>query len=160
LSYQRKGNNSNNIIHVHKEKGNLRRLPRPSCAAKVEFSVLLKCENTFLPGKLLGRRSMEENHGERCKFCASRFNGHVLTRCLKKSKLNIYMIDNVCLKTHNVRCMKIPIDIFRTHNRNRSLSFINSDQLENVNKGSRHIKPVTLEKRLALMVMHPVNLGN
>jgi len=53
--------------------------------------------------------------------------------------------------------MKIPIDIFRTHNRNRSLSFINSDQLVNVNKGSRHIKPVTLEKRLALMVVHQVN---
>jgi len=54
--------------------------------------------------------------------------------------------------------MKIPIDAFRTHNRNRSLSFINSDQLVNVNKGSRHIKPVTLEKRLALMVVYQVNL--
>jgi hypothetical protein len=40
----------------------------------------------------------------------------------------------------------------RTHNRNRSLSFINSDQLVNVNKGSRQIKPVTLGKRLALMI--------
>jgi hypothetical protein len=50
--------------------------------------------------------------------------------------------------------MKIPIDIFRTHNRNRSLSFINSDQLVNVNKGSRHTKPVTLEKRLALIVVN------
>jgi hypothetical protein len=98
LSYRRKGNNSNNIIHVHKEKGNLRRLPRPSCAAKVEFSVLLKCEIAFLPGKLLGRRSMEENHVERCKFCASSFNGHVLARCLKKSKLNICMIDKSALK--------------------------------------------------------------
>jgi len=54
--------------------------------------------------------------------------------------------------------MKIPIDIFRTHNRNRSLSLTNSDQLVNVNKGSRHIKPVTLGKRLALMVVHQVNL--
>jgi len=42
------------------------------------------------------------------------------------------------------------VDAYRTHNRNRSLSFINSDQQENVNKGSRHIKPVTLGKRLAL----------
>jgi hypothetical protein len=48
--------------------------------------------------------------------------------------------------------MTIPISIHRTHNRNRSLSFINSDQLVNVNKGSRQIKPVTLEKRLALMI--------
>jgi len=54
--------------------------------------------------------------------------------------------------------MKIPIDIFRTHNRNRSLSFINSDQLVNVNKGSRHIKPVTLGKRLALIIEHQGNL--
>jgi hypothetical protein len=46
----------------------------------------------------------------------------------------------------------IPISIHRTHNRNRSLSFINSDQLVNVNKGSRQIKPVTLGKRLALMI--------
>ena len=48
--------------------------------------------------------------------------------------------------------MIIPISIHRTHNRNRSLSFINSDQLVNVNKGSRQIKPVTLGKRLALMI--------
>ncbi len=48
--------------------------------------------------------------------------------------------------------MGIPISIHRTHNRNRSLSFINSDQLVNVNKGSRQIKPVTLGKRLALMI--------
>jgi len=44
------------------------------------------------------------------------------------------------------------VDAYRTHNRNRSLSFINSDQQENVNKGSRHIKPVTLGKRLALII--------
>ena len=48
--------------------------------------------------------------------------------------------------------MIIPISTHRTHNRNRSLSFINSDQLVNVNKGSRQIKPVTLGKRLALMI--------
>ena len=48
--------------------------------------------------------------------------------------------------------MIIPISVHRTHNRNRSLSFINSDQLVNVNKGSRQIKPVTLGKRLALMI--------
>jgi hypothetical protein len=48
--------------------------------------------------------------------------------------------------------MRIPIQTYRTHNRNRSLSFINSDQLVNVNKGSRQIKPVTLGKRLALMI--------
>jgi hypothetical protein len=47
---------------------------------------------------------------------------------------------------------RIPISTHRTHNRNRSLSFINSDQLVNVNKGSRQIKPVTLGKRLALMI--------
>jgi len=41
---------------------------------------------------------------------------------------------------------------FRTYNRSRSLSFLNSDQLENVNKGSRQIKPVTSGKGLALMV--------
>jgi hypothetical protein len=51
----------------------------------------------------------------------------------------------------------IPIITHRTHNRNRSLSFINSDQLVNVNKGSRQIKPVTLGKRLALMIEHQVN---
>ena len=48
--------------------------------------------------------------------------------------------------------MSIPTHTYRTHNRNRSLSFINSDQLVNVNKGSRQIKPVTLGKRLALMI--------
>jgi hypothetical protein len=48
--------------------------------------------------------------------------------------------------------MIIPSSIHRTHNRNRSLSFINSDQLVNVNKGSRQIKPVTLGKRLALII--------
>ena len=46
----------------------------------------------------------------------------------------------------------VPIGVHRTHNRNRSLSFINSDQLVNVNKGSRQIKPVTLGKRLALII--------
>ena len=46
----------------------------------------------------------------------------------------------------------IPILTYRTHNRNRSLSFINSDQLVNVNKGSRQNKPVTLGKRLALII--------
>jgi len=50
--------------------------------------------------------------------------------------------------------LSIPLRAYRTHNRNRSLSFINSDQLVNVNKGSRHIEPVTLGKRLALMVEH------
>jgi len=50
--------------------------------------------------------------------------------------------------------MSIPTHTYRTHNRNRSLSFINSDQLVNVNKGSRHIKPVTLGKRLALIIEH------
>jgi hypothetical protein len=48
--------------------------------------------------------------------------------------------------------MGIPNSKYRTHNRNRSLSFINSDQQVNVNKGSRQIKPVTLGKRLALIV--------
>ena len=52
--------------------------------------------------------------------------------------------------------IRIPISIHRTHNRNRSLSFINSDQQVNVNKGSRQIKPVTLGKRLALMIGHQV----
>jgi len=56
------------------------------------------------------------------------------------------------------RFFRIPIHAYRTHNRNRSLSFINSDQLVNVNKGSRQIKPVTLGKRLALMIGHQVNL--
>ncbi len=54
--------------------------------------------------------------------------------------------------------MIIPISVHRTHNRNRSLSFINSDQLVNVNKGSRQIKPVTLGKRLALIIEHQGNL--
>jgi len=53
---------------------------------------------------------------------------------------------------------RIPIHTYRTQNRNRSLSFINSDQLVNVNKGSRQIKPVTLGKRLALMIGRRVNL--
>jgi hypothetical protein len=106
---------------------------------------------------------MEESHEERCKFYVSRFNGLVLTRCLKKSRHKIDKIyENGCtfkMVYFNFRwCVKIPIDTFRTHNRNRSLSFFNSDQLVNVNKGSRHIRPVTLEKRLALMVVHQVNL--
>jgi len=50
------------------------------------------------------------------------------------------------------RTESIPIRTYRTNNRNRSLSFINSDQVVNVNKGSRQIKPVTLGKRLALMI--------
>jgi hypothetical protein len=54
--------------------------------------------------------------------------------------------------------MRIPIHTYRTHNRNRSLSFTNSDQLVNVNKGSRQFKPVTLGKRLALMIEHQGNL--
>ena len=53
-----------------------------------------------------------------------------------------------------IDCFEIPIHTYRTHNRNRSLSFINSDQLVNVDKGSRHNKPVTLGKRLALMIEH------
>jgi len=52
----------------------------------------------------------------------------------------------------------IPNEAYRTHNRNRSLSFINSDQLVNVDKGSRHNKPVTSGKRLALMVEYRDNL--
>jgi len=52
---------------------------------------------------------------------------------------------------------RIPIHTYRTHNRNRSLSFTNSDQLVNVNKGSRQIKPVTLGKRLALMIEYQVS---
>lgn len=55
--------------------------------------------------------------------------------------------------------MSIPTHAYRTHNRNRSLSFINSDQLVNVNKGSRQIKPVTLGKRLALIIEHQGNLS-
>jgi hypothetical protein len=54
--------------------------------------------------------------------------------------------------------MRIPIQTYRTHNRNRSLSFINSDQLVNVNKGSRQINPVILGKRMALIVEHQVSL--
>lgn len=94
---------------------------------------------------------MERNHVERCKPSASRSNGHVLTRCLKNNKLEITMEGSRCKKSI-IGGSKIPIDTYRTHNRNRSLSFINSDQLVNVNKGSRHIKPVTLGKRLALIV--------
>jgi len=56
------------------------------------------------------------------------------------------------LKQLFIRFIDIPNDTYRTHNRNRSLSFINSDQLANVSKGSRHIKPVTSGKRLALIV--------
>jgi len=54
----------------------------------------------------------------------------------------------------------IPPGTYRTHNRNRSLSFINSDQQVNVNKGSRQNKPVTLGKRLALMIEHQVKRIN
>jgi hypothetical protein len=54
--------------------------------------------------------------------------------------------------------LSIPTHTYRTHNRNRSLSFINSDQLVNVNKGSRHIKPVTLGKRLALIIEHQAEI--
>lgn len=57
----------------------------------------------------------------------------------------------------NTCWLRIPILAYRTHNRNRSLSFINSDQLVNVNKGSRQIKPVTLGKRLALIIEHQGN---
>jgi len=57
-----------------------------------------------------------------------------------------------------VETFVIPIDTYRTHNRNRSLSFDNSGQLVNVNKGSRQIKPVTLGKRLALMIEHQVKI--
>jgi len=64
------------------------------------------------------------------------------------------------LKKPFSRCIDIPNDTYRTHNRNRSLSFINSDQLANVNKGSRHNKPVTSGKRLALMVGYRGNLLN
>ena len=47
---------------------------------------------------------------------------------------------------------------FRTHIRNWSLRFTASDQQENVNKGSRQIRPVTLGKGLALMVEYEVFL--
>jgi len=55
-----------------------------------------------------------------------------------------------------IECFEIPIHTYRTHNRNRSLSFINSDQQVNVDKGSRLNEPVTLGKRLALMIEHQV----
>jgi hypothetical protein len=86
-------------------------------------------------------------------------NGHVLTRYLKKNRREIYVITFGCKKPFS-RCIDIPNDTYRTHNRNRSLSFINSDQLANVNKGSRHNKPVTSGKRLALMVGYRGNLIN
>ena len=38
---------------------------------------------------------------------------------------------------HSSRLLSIPLRAYRTHNRNRSLSFTNSDQLVNVNKGSK-----------------------
>jgi hypothetical protein len=57
-------------------------------------------------------------------------------------------------------CIVIPNETCRTHNRNRSLSFINSDQLANVDKGSRHNKPVTSGKRLALIVEYREHLIN
>jgi len=47
---------------------------------------------------------------------------------------------------------------FRTHIRNWSLRFTASDQQENVSKGSRQIRPVTLGKGLALMVEYEVFL--
>jgi hypothetical protein len=86
-------------------------------------------------------------------------NGHVLTRYLKKNRREIYVIIIGSKKPFS-RCIDIPNDTYRTHNRNRSLSFINSDQLANVNKGSRHNKPVTSGKRLALMVGYRGNLLN
>jgi len=86
-------------------------------------------------------------------------NGHVLTRYLKKNRREIYVII-IGPKKPFSRCIDIPNDTYRTHNRNRSLSFINSDQLANVNKGSRHNKPVTSGKRLALMVGYRGNLLN
>jgi len=86
-------------------------------------------------------------------------NGHVLTRYLKKNRREIYVIIIGSKKPFS-RCIDIPNDTYRTHNRNRSLSFINSDQLANVNKGSRHNKPVTSGKRLALMVGYRGNLVN
>jgi len=86
-------------------------------------------------------------------------NGHVLTRYLKKNRIEIYVIIIGSKKPFS-RCIDIPNDTYRTHNRNRSLSFINSDQLANVNKGSRHNKPVTSGKRLALMVGYRGNLLN
>jgi len=92
-------------------------------------------------------------------FLNLRPNGHVLTRYLKKNSSKIYLII-VSLKNSIGRRIEILIDTYRTHNRNRSLSFINSDQLANVNKGSRHIKPVTSGKRLALMVGNRGNLSN
>jgi hypothetical protein len=55
-------------------------------------------------------------------------NGHVLTRYLKKNRREIYVIIIGSKKPFS-RCIDIPNDTYRTHNRNRSLSFINSDQL-------------------------------
>jgi len=92
-------------------------------------------------------------------FLNLRPNGHVLTRYLKKNRREIYVIIIGSKKPFS-RCIDIPNDTYRTHNRNRSLSFINSDQLANVNKGSRHNKPVTSGKRLALMVGYRGNLVN
>lgn len=73
-------------------------------------------------------------------------NGIVLRRRLEKESPETYEDGS------NEVDVGIPNYKYRTHNRNRSLSFINSDQQVNVNKGSRQIKPVTLGKRLALMI--------
>lgn len=63
--------------------------------------------------------------------------------------LNRFGIGDVVIQSRNQFINAIP---FRTHIRNWSLRFTASDQQENVNKGSRQIRPVTLGKGLALMV--------
>jgi len=79
---------------------------------------------------------------------ASCLYGCVKRRFLEKDQLETpgHLVSNEKV------AWSIPISVHRTHNRNRSLSFTNSDQLVNVNKGSRQIKPVTLGKMLALMI--------
>lgn len=69
-------------------------------------------------------------------------NGIVLRRRLEKESPETYEDGS------NEIDVGIPNYKYRTHNRNRSLSFINSDQQVNVNKGSRQIKPVTLGKKV------------
>jgi len=84
----------------------------------------------------------------------SYLNGIVIRGFLEKSQFEKHVLS----VGNESNASFIPNRTYRTHNRNRSLSFINSDQLVNVNKGSRQIKPVTLGKRLALMIGHQVNL--
>jgi len=69
--------------------------------------------------------------------------------------LSRFGIDEVAIWSRDQFINSIP---FRTHIRNWSLRFTASDQQENVNKGSRQIRPVTLGKGLALMVEYEVFL--